>query len=242
MLGKIVRVRITNPIGSTDTETGYTYPLNFGVAEKDKALRNYGIYVMGVDHPARIFDGRIVARLRFDDEVYFIAAPKSSRYINCEILKALNLENRTDCELECLYERSCGAVVYSKINGEIRYLLIKNKHSANWGFPKGHMEMNEKPTDTARREVLEETGLHIDFVSDLQFFSEYKLQNKIEKSVIIFLASANDTKTTIQQEEIEDYVWLGYEKAYDRLKFDNDKKIMKDADDYLKGVLNVCTV
>ncbi|MFR2841802.1 MAG: NUDIX domain-containing protein [Acutalibacteraceae bacterium] len=36
-------------------------------------------------------------------------------------------------------------------------MLIKNKRSAHWGFPKGHMEKGETREETAKREIGEET-------------------------------------------------------------------------------------
>lgn len=81
-----------------------------------------------------------------------------------------------------------------QINGETRLLLIKNSRSAHWGFPKGHMERGETPEQTARREVLEETGMHIDIIPDFTAKSDYTIQGKVEKSVTIFLAKTEDTK------------------------------------------------
>ena len=49
----------------------------------------------------------------------------------------------------------------------------------------------------------------------------------------IFLATTDDTNTIIQKEEIEDYVWLGYERAKSRLKFENDHAILDKAVDYI---------
>ena len=40
-------------------------------------------------------------------------------------------------------------------------MLIKNKRSANWGFPKGHIEGIESELETALREISEETGLTV---------------------------------------------------------------------------------
>ena len=37
----------------------------------------------------------------------------------------------------------------------------------------------------------------------------------------------------IQQEEIEDYIWLDFDKALSTLKFENDKSILISAKDYL---------
>ena len=62
-------------------------------------------------------------------------------------------KEKEDYSIECLYESSCGAVVFRRIAGEIRYLLIKNKRSANWGFPKGHIENGETKEDAYKRAV-----------------------------------------------------------------------------------------
>lgn len=48
-----------------------------------------------------------------------------------------------------------------------------------------------------------------------------------------WLASTADTQTVIQREEIEDYIWLGYDKALSKLRFENDKMILNKAYNYL---------
>jgi 8-oxo-dGTP pyrophosphatase MutT (NUDIX family) len=52
---------------------------------------------------------------------------------------------------------SCGAVVLRKKDGAWETLLI-NCRQGHWSFPKGHQEAGETEEDTARREILEETG------------------------------------------------------------------------------------
>ena len=59
MLGKYVRVRIEKPIGSTD-EAGFTYPLNFGSVYNEE---NQDAFIMGIHHPVKNFDGRVIAIL-----------------------------------------------------------------------------------------------------------------------------------------------------------------------------------
>ncbi len=76
--------------------------------------------------------------------------PKSTRFIVNDILEYLDPERDfPGYRLECLYESSCGAVIFHDIKGEVRYLLIKNKRSAHWGFPKGHIERGETKEQTA---------------------------------------------------------------------------------------------
>ena len=239
MLGKYVRVRVTKPIHSRSEQYGFEYGLNFGVLEGGRQFDSRdvrGAFIMGINRPVRSFDGRVIALLRREGErgYYIVVAPKSTRFIDTQIREAVSFA-QTDkpFAIECLYESSCGAVVYRIIHDELRFLLIKNKRSAHWGFPKGHMEQGETPEQTAIREVLEETGIHIRILPDFSYKSDYTIQGKVEKSVIIFLAGTKDVQTIIQREEIDDYIWLAYDRAVEMLRFDNDKMILTNAKNFL---------
>ncbi len=237
MLGKLVRVCITDAVGSPLPDGG-VYKLNHGkpIGKFRASSPISGVFVLGIDNPVKHFDGRVIAILKFRDtgEQKLIASPKSKKFINWEISKFLEFYTKgRPYSLDCYYERSCGAVIYRKINNDIRYLLIKNRRSSNWSFPKGHIEKNETLEETAKREVLEETGLRLDIIPGFQCKSEYSIQNRIQKTVQIFVGTTKDTQTKIQLEEIEDYIWLTYDNAYKSLKFENDKTILKDARDFL---------
>lgn len=238
MLGKYVRVKVTHPIHSYSTEYNFTYELNYGEIEGAKQFNApvRGAFIMGINHPVRSFDGRVIGVVRYEDskEMDWVVAPKSTRFINIDIVDGIDfaVKDRKHT-LDCLYERSCGAVVYRDIGGTTRFLLIKNKRSAHWGFPKGHVEQGENDRQTAYREVLEETGIRINIHADFVTKSQYSIQGKVEKNVKIFLADTKDTQTVIQKEEIEDYIWLGYDKALAKLRFENDKNILVKAYNYL---------
>ena len=237
MLGKLVRVCITDPVGSP-LPNGNTYMLNHGkpIGKFKTSSPISGVLILGIDNPVKHFDGRVVAIIKFRDngEQKLVASPKSKRYINWEIDNSVKFytEGRP-YTLECFYERSCGAVVFRKINEDYRYLLIRNRRSSNWSFPKGHVEAGESQEDTAMREVLEETGLHINIIPGFISKSQYSIQNKIQKTVQLYVATTIDTQTRIQAEEIEDYIWLTYENALRSLKFENDKTILTDAREFL---------
>lgn len=237
MLGKLIRVLITDAVGSPLPQGG-VYKLNHGkpIGKFRVSSPISGVLILGIDNPVKHFDGRVIAILKFRDtgEQKLIAAPKSKRFIDWEIKRFISFYTQgRPFSLECFYERSCGAVVYRIINGGVRYLLIKNRRSSNWSFPKGHVEEGETSEETAKREVLEEAGIRIKIFPGFVSKSQYTIQNRIQKTVQIFAATTSDEQTRIQPEEIEDYIWLPFESAHNYLKFENDKAILKEANDFL---------
>ena len=92
MLGKFVRVRITNPVGSLNRQYGYRYSLNFGSLEGRRQFDNRfaGAYIMGVHHPVRHFDGRAIAVLYREGERkgILVVAPKNMRFIGYQSPRA----------------------------------------------------------------------------------------------------------------------------------------------------------
>ena len=92
-------------------------------------------------------------------------------------------------------EKSCGCVLYRRIEGQPEILLIRESVSSAWGFPKGHMTDGESPVDTAMREVREETGLNLppdfplrDGSTVWQRSESYSVGNGADKDVLYFLA------------------------------------------------------
>ncbi len=238
MLGKFVKVRVTSPMHSFNTRFGFKYKLNYGIIEGGKTRKNSAqyAYIMGINHPVRNFDGRVIAIVkRYGGKgVVWVVAPKSTRFIVNDIRDAIDFaEGRNGYNIDCLYESSCGAVVFRKENDEIKYLLIRNRRSAHWGFPKGHIEPGESDEETAIREVLEETGLRIEILPGFVRKSNYTIQGKIEKSVSIFLANTVDTSYKLQVEEIEECGWFDFDDALRTLNYDNDKLILNEAKAYL---------
>ena len=93
MLGKYVRVRVTNPIRSVNRQFGFVYQLNFGAIEGKKRYDSVssGAYIMGINHPVRTFDGRVIAAIKRADgsPTVYVVAPKSMRFISYQIEDAI---------------------------------------------------------------------------------------------------------------------------------------------------------
>ncbi len=238
MLGKFVKVRVTSPMHSYNNRFGFKYKLNYGIMEGCKTRKNtvQSAYIMGINHPVRNFDGRVIAIVRRHGGkgVVWVVAPKSTRYIVNDIKEAIDFaEGRIGYNIECLYESSCGAVIFRREKNDKKILLIRNRRSAHWGFPKGHIEPGETKEETAIREVLEETGLNVSIVPGFVKNSEYTIQGKIEKSVSIFLAETDETDFRLQEEEIEECGWYSFDEAMNTLNYENDKIILTEAQQFI---------
>ncbi len=130
-------------------------------------------------------------------------------------------------------EKSCGAIVYYTHNKEILYLILKHK-AGHWAFPKGHVENNETEVETALREIKEETSLIVTIDDGFKVINEYQPTRYSIKEVVYFMARSNTDKVFDQQAEIDNYRWCLYDEAIDLITYENDKKVLLKANDYLK--------
>ena len=131
------------------------------------------------------------------------------------------------------YEKSCGAVVFTKIKNKFKYLIIQSINGI-YGFPKGHVEDNETEIETTLREVYEEVKLKINVIEGFRIIDEYKIPKKdIVKTVVFFLGEFYDQKYQIQLEELLSAVLVDYETAMNLLQYESSKKILKAANDFI---------
>jgi len=128
-------------------------------------------------------------------------------------------------------EKSCGVVL---LNSN-KVLLLQHPDtttSGHWDFPKGHVEKGEDELQTALRELKEETGIdNVKIIDDFNHLISYNLLrggDTILKEVVFFLGITNQEKVSISSEH-QNYAWLQYESAYERLTYDNAKKTLKEA-------------
>ena len=132
-------------------------------------------------------------------------------------------------------EKSCGAVVY-KGNGEVEYLLL-HYGAGHWDYVKGQVELDESEKDTVIRELKEETGIadarFMDgFREEINYF--YRREGRtVYKQVIFFLIEAKDSNVKLSYEHVG-YEWLNYEKAMTKLTFENGKKVLNEAHEFLR--------
>ncbi|MDO4867025.1 MAG: NUDIX domain-containing protein [Clostridia bacterium] len=126
------------------------------------------------------------------------------------------------------YEKSCGAVIFRKA-GDWNVLLIRHTKGRHISFPKGHVEPGETESQTAEREILEETGLRVRVDRRFRAENRYNIRPDTQKLVVIFAALTEQAEITPQPEEIAEAFWLPVEEAAARLTYERDRKIMRDA-------------
>lgn len=188
-------------------------------------------YVISQNKVENDFEGIVIAVAEFDGLFgkRLIVSPPGEIYYEHDLRRQLSkLKNIKLKSITCLYEKSCGAVVFYKSKQNIKILLVKNSNGKYWSFPKGHVEQEDKDEQTtAIREIKEETGLDVALVKDFREISEYCPFGKIKKRVVFFLAQAFTDKVEIQEDEIESYIWVDLQQARKMCGFDNDLRIIE---------------
>ncbi|MGN0518031.1 MAG: bis(5'-nucleosyl)-tetraphosphatase [Acutalibacteraceae bacterium] len=146
--------------------------------------------------------------------------------------------NKID-KINCLYEKSCGAVICTQIDDQLKVLLVKNHNGKYWSFPKGHIEHGETEQDTAIREIKEETGLDVTLLDGFRETSEYCPYGRVKKRVVFFIAISQSHNVHIQQNEIDCFTWTTFDEATTMCCFDNDLRVLQKArpfvDNYIKN-------
>ena len=123
-------------------------------------------------------------------------------------------------------EKSCGAMI---IEGN-KVLVIQQKKSGFYGFPKGHVEENETEAETAVREVKEETGIDIKVLEDKRYFMKFVQGGDINKEVVFFIARPLNTEgLSMQEKEIKDIKWVDINEVENILSFENIKNLWLEA-------------
>ena len=194
---------------------------------------NKRAYVVSRKKVAEALDGIVIAVAEFEgmEGERAIVSPCGEIFYEPELRRILGgLKNVKLKSISCLYEKSCGAIIYYKTKQNTKVLLVKNNNGRYWSFPKGHIEEGETEEETAIREIKEETGLDVTIARDFREISEYCPFGKIRKRVVFFLAQAFTDNVKIQEEEIDSYIWVDLQQARKLCSDDNDLRIIDKAE------------
>ena len=127
---------------------------------------------------------------------------------------------------------SYGAIIIEETPAGRSVLMVGGFHG--WSFPKGHQEEGEIPEETARREVLEETGIKAVIDTSFSGTVDSALPGD-RRTVTFFLGTSPDglVEPVAQLEEVGRARWIPVERAIGEIAYEPDRRVFMDALSFL---------
>ena len=121
---------------------------------------------------------------------------------------------------------AAGAVIYKK-EKDYLFAVIHRPHHDDWSFPKGKVDLGESIEEAAKREILEETGLEVQFEKTLKS-QQYEVKGK-EKIVHYWLAKNLIDINFKPNDEVDELKWLNKSQANKILSYQADRFLLEEA-------------
>ncbi|MBR3995154.1 MAG: NUDIX domain-containing protein [Clostridia bacterium] len=234
IMGKRVTVKITGTY-RVFGEDKRRHTVNCGMIYTENNTPERNAFVVGVEQPLSEYTGEIIAVIKNREtrKDSWVIAPGGYIFYEPALSKLLEQYiNKQVCSYICLYEKSCGAVLYTEEDGIRRFLLIKNM-SGHIGFPKGHIEYGESEKTTAEREVWEETGVHTNVIPGFREYYNYSVNSFVKKQAVYFVAPFLTKDIEMNIREISEYILVTLDEGMKILNYPHDRSILSKADKFV---------
>jgi len=139
------------------------------------------------------------------------------------------------------FEHSAGGVVFRRVDDGFEIALASRRTRRGelvWGLPKGAVEENEAPGETAIREVREETGLESEIresLGDISYWFVWEGE-RVKKNVSFFLMEAVGGDTSRHDHEMEEVRWFPLASAADTAGYESERDVIRKAADELAAI------
>ena len=131
---------------------------------------------------------------------------------------------------EVVHETTSGGIIFRRSKeGKLEILLIQDAKN-RWTIPKGHVEPDEEPKQTAKREIQEETGLKemkvLSWLGKVNF--RYRRANTLVLMTmhIYLVQGLGDTNDLQGEDWLNDIRWLPANQAIDKIAYDDIGKLI----------------
>ena len=128
---------------------------------------------------------------------------------------------------------SAGGVVLAELRPDAPVALVAHRSvrgSLQWTLPKGAREEGESVTQTALREVREETGLEVELIGPLDTIDYWFVwapeRTRYHKFVHYFLMHVVGGDFSERDHEMEDAAWFEPAEARRRMSFANERRLL----------------
>lgn len=131
---------------------------------------------------------------------------------------------------EVVHETTAGGIIFRRnLEGKLEILLIQDA-KGRWTIPKGHVEQDEEPKQTAEREIQEETGLQQMNVHNWLGKVSFRYRRGptlVLMTMHIYLVEAKgDTNSLNPEDWLNDIRWMPATEAVDNIAYDDIGKLM----------------
>lgn len=244
ILGKTVSATVTSSYRKFIPHKGNIH-INCGTVdfdENDPSTKNKAAIVVGTDSAVAKYTGVVIAIVKTKNKKeYWIIAPKGTifyepdlRYLATPYIEKAYPEEEPI--FICHNEKSCGAVLFTEIDGVRHYILIKNM-SGHVGFPKGHVEFGEDENATALREIYEETGVTTTLIKGFRETYNYLINGFVRKEAVYYTAHFEQSDVKMNIMEISEYKLVTFEEGMSILNYPHDRSILRKANDFISGYM-----
>ncbi len=237
IMGKRVTARVTATYKVVG-EDRRRHTVNCGTIYLENDTPDRQAFIIGVEETLSEYTGEIIAvvKNRETRKDAWVIAPGGFIMYEPGILALIGrFIDKQVCSVICLYEKSCGAVLYTEEGGIRRFLLIKNM-SGHIGFPKGHVELGENEKATAEREVWEETGVVTEIHSGFREYYNYSVNSFVKKQAGYFVAPFLEANIKMNIKEISEYMLVTFEEGMKVLNYPHDRSILSKADKFITSL------
>jgi len=121
--------------------------------------------------------------------------------------------------------QAAGGLVWRESAGGPEVVLVHRPRYDDWSFPKGKMEPGETWSETALREVEEETGLDV-VLDDFAGSFSYLVRKRV-KVVLFWNMQIRQGSTFLANDEVDQLKWLPVDQALTLLQYAFEQDLLR---------------
>ncbi len=132
---------------------------------------------------------------------------------------------------------SAGGVVFRRQGGDIEVVVCGQRETGVWALPKGSPHAGESMEETASREVEEETGLRVNIVRKIGNVEYWFVEDGVRyfKTVYYYLMKPVGGDMADHDPEFDEVRWSVLSEALGQLSYENDTKIVRQAEEMVRA-------
>jgi len=120
--------------------------------------------------------------------------------------------------------RAAGGVVWRRRGDRVEVLVVHRPRYDDWSLPKGKRDGGESDRQTARREVLEETGLTC--VLGPELATSTYVDGRGRPKVVRYWAMTVEDGQFVANDEVDEVRWLDADQVIEALTYGRDHPVV----------------